>query len=46
LNPTKSDIKTPPFITNVTVGKRELQELLLILYDSFFEVKEKTTVGS
>lgn len=46
LNPTKSDIKTPPFITNVTVGKRELQELLLILYDSFFEVKEKTIEGT
>lgn len=46
LNPAKSDIKTPPFITNVTVGKRELQELLLNFYDSFFEVKEKTIVGS
>lgn len=45
LNPAKSDIKTPPFITNVTVGKRELQELLLNLYDSLFEVKEKTIVG-
>lgn len=39
LNPTKSDIKTPPFITNVTVGKRELQELLLSLYESLFEIK-------
>jgi hypothetical protein len=46
LNPTKSDIKTPPFITSVTVGKRELQELLLNLYDSLFEVKEKIAVGS
>ncbi len=46
LNPAKSDIKTPPFITSVTVGKRELQELLLNLYDSFFEVKEKTIVGN
>lgn len=46
LNPAKSDIKTPPFITNVTVGKRELQELLLNFYDSFFEVKEKTIVDS
>lgn len=46
LNPAKSDIKTPPFITNVTVGKRELQELLLNLYDSLFEVKEKTIVGN
>lgn len=46
LNPTKSDIKTPPFITSVTVGKRELQELLLSLYDSLFEVKEKIAVGS
>lgn len=45
LNPTKSDIKTPPFITNVTVGKRELQELLLILYQSLFEIKEIKTVG-
>lgn len=45
LNPTKSDIKTPPFITNVTVGKRELQELLLSLYDSLFEIKEIKTVG-
>ncbi|UZD24588.1 antiviral reverse transcriptase Drt3b [Algoriphagus halophytocola] len=45
LNPTKSDIKTPPFITNVTVGKRELQELLLNLYDSLFEIKEIKTVG-
>ncbi len=40
LNPTKSDIKTPPFITNITVGKRELQELLLNLYESLFEIKE------
>lgn len=46
LNPAKSDIKTPPFITNVTVGKRELQELLLNFYDSFFEVKEKTIVDN
>jgi hypothetical protein len=45
LNPTKSDIKTPPFITSVTVGKRELQELLLNLYDSLFEVKEKIADG-
>lgn len=45
LNPTKSDIKTPPFITNVTVGKRELQELLLSLYESLFEIKEIKTVG-
>ncbi len=45
LNPTKSDIKTPPFITNVTVGKRELQELLLSLYESLFEIKENNTVG-
>ncbi len=42
LNPTKSDIKTPPFITDVTVGKRELQQILINLYDSFFEVKEKS----
>jgi hypothetical protein len=41
LNPTKSDIKTPPFITNVTVGKRELQELLHSLYESLFEIKAK-----
>lgn len=46
LNPAKSDIKTPPFITSVTVGKRELQELLLNFYDSFFEVKEKTIIGN
>ena len=45
LNPTKSDIKTPPFITNVTVGKRELQELLLSLYESLFEIKEIKTIG-
>ena len=45
LNPTKSDIKNPPFITNVTVGKRELQELLLSLYESLFEIKEIKTVG-
>lgn len=45
LNPTKSDIKTPPFITNVTVGKRELQELLLSLYESLFEIKEIKTNG-
>jgi len=45
LNPTKSDIKTPPFITNVTVGKRELQELLLSLYESLFEIKEIKIVG-
>lgn len=44
LNPTKSDIKTPPFITNVTVGKRELQELLLSLYESLFEIKEIKTL--
>ncbi|MCO5234358.1 MAG: RNA-directed DNA polymerase [Chitinophagales bacterium] len=46
LNPSKSDIKTPPFITNVTVGKRELQELLVSRYNSFFETKEKTIEGS
>lgn len=40
LNPAKSDIKTPPFINNVTVGKRELQELLTRLFSSFFELKE------
>lgn len=45
LNLTKSDIKTPPFITNVTVGKRELQELLLSMYESLFEIKEIKTVG-
>lgn len=45
LNPTKSDIKTPPFITNVTVGKRELQELLLSLYESLFEIREIKTLG-
>jgi hypothetical protein len=45
LNPTKSDIKTPPFITNVTVGKRELKELLLSLYESLFEIKEIKTIG-
>lgn len=46
LNPTKSNIKTPPFITNVTVGKRELQELLISLYDSFFEIKEEKVFGA
>lgn len=45
LNPTKSDIKTPPFISNVTVGKRELQELLLRLYESLFEIKETKFTG-
>jgi hypothetical protein len=45
LNPTKSDIKTPPFITNVAVGKRELQELLLSLYESLFEIREIKTIG-
>lgn len=45
LNPAKSDIKTPPFITNVTVGKRELQELLLNLYESLFEIKEVKILG-
>lgn len=45
LNPTKSDIKIPPFITNVTVGKRELQELLLSMYESLFEIKEIKTIG-
>lgn len=45
LNPTKSDVKTPPFITNVTVGKRELQELLLSLYESLFEIKGIKTEG-
>ena len=42
LNPTKSAIKTPPYITNVTVGKHELQELLLSLHESLFEIK---TIG-
>jgi len=46
LNHSKSDIKTPPFINNVTVGKRELQELLVILYGSFFELKELKTEGN
>lgn len=45
LNPTKSDVKTPPFITNVTVGKRELLTLLLSLYESLFEIKEIKAVG-
>ena len=45
INPTKTDIKTPPFVTNVTVGKRELQELLFSLYESLFEIKEIRTVG-
>jgi len=45
LNPAKSEIKTPPFITNVTVGKRELQELMILFYDSLFEVKENATIG-
>jgi|1048.fasta_scaffold00643_8 hypothetical protein len=44
LNPIKSDIKTLPFITNITVGKRELQDLLVSLYKSLFEIKEIKTL--
>ena len=50
LNPTKSETKSAPFITDVTVGKRELKYLLNTLYDSLFEIKlnpdddEKETV--
>jgi hypothetical protein len=46
LNPSKSDIKSPPFITNVTVGKRELQELLLRFYGSLFESKDVMAEGT
>ncbi len=39
LNPTKGETKSAPFITDVTVGKRELKHLLNTLYDSLFEIK-------
>ncbi len=39
LNPVKIDIKTPPFITNISVGKHELQEIMLRLYENLFTVK-------
>lgn len=38
-NPTKAETKSAPFITDVTVGKRELRHLLNSLYDSLFETK-------
>jgi hypothetical protein len=38
-NPTKAETKSAPFITDVTVGKRELKHLLNSLYDSLFEIK-------
>ncbi|MDY0143592.1 MAG: antiviral reverse transcriptase Drt3b [Bacteroidales bacterium] len=48
LNPVKSDIKTPPFITNITVGKRELKNLLNQLFQSLIiteeEIVEETTI--
>lgn len=41
LNPSKAETKSSPFITDVTVGKRELKHLLNSLYDSLFEIKPK-----
>jgi hypothetical protein len=38
-NPTKAETKSAPFITDVTVGKRELKHLLNSLYESLFETK-------
>lgn len=40
LNPLKSETKSAPFITDVTVGKRELKYLLSTFYDSLLETKE------
>jgi hypothetical protein len=45
LNPTKGETKTAPFITNITVGKRELKHLLNNLYDSLFDVKQQPVEG-
>lgn len=40
LNPTKGETKISPFITDITVGKRELKDLLLNLQSSLIEIKE------
>lgn len=45
LNPTKAETRSTPFITEVTVGKRELKQLLNSLYDSLFENNIKLPIG-
>ncbi|HPN70258.1 MAG TPA: RNA-directed DNA polymerase [Saprospiraceae bacterium] len=39
LNPAKEETKSAPFITDVSVGKRELRNLLNIFYESLLEIK-------
>jgi len=41
INDTKTEIISTPFISDITVGKRELNDLLINLYSSFFEIKIK-----
>jgi len=41
INDTKNEIISTPFISDITVGKRELNDLLINLYSSFFEIKIK-----
>lgn len=45
LNPAKIETKSSPFITDVTVGKRELKQILNALYDSLFEVRKKAIIA-
>lgn len=40
LNPAKSEIKTTPFITNTTVGKRELHQLLKSFFTDLIKYEE------
>lgn len=44
LNPAKIETKSSPFITGVTVGKRELRLILNALYDSLFEARKKVVI--
>lgn len=37
LNPKKGDIKTSPFLSNITVGKLEMKEFLIDFYNNLFE---------
>jgi hypothetical protein len=37
LNPNKSTFKTAPFVTDISVGKRELNSLLMVLYEGLVE---------
>lgn len=39
INDNKTKITATPFISNITVGKRELKQLLSTLFNSFFETK-------